>query len=180
MPQQTVHKTCHKQSIDSVQTMEMQSDGASKKAKAVVSSTTPHLSASAINTESASHFPLSDLVGGRRVYIPCSTAANDQLPDCSHTPPRPIINSSDVPNDDYPSIGDVVEELHKLYPNLDFPQYGLALAQHGIVNVNDIRYADDDLFIAIGMPPHILKMIRYRAMIKALLAEGCCISAPRY
>jgi hypothetical protein len=75
------------------------------------------------------------------------------------------------PNVDYPATRDILEELHSAMPGLNMPQYGTALAHHGIQTVNDIRSAANNIYAAIGMPEGVCRILRGYAMAMALSAE---------
>jgi len=177
--QNVIASAGQKQPADDVQAAESWMNKASKKIKTKASITPLLLSASEVDINIANHTPLGDIGGHRRVNIPVSPTHN-QPTESPHTPSSPPSDPSIIPNVEYPAVSDVLEELHRIIPTFDLPQYGLALSDHGVATVDDVRYASNDLFIAIGMPVTILDMFYDYATRMALCAEGFGVSQPRY
>jgi hypothetical protein len=141
-------------------------------------------SASASTIDIANHIPLSDLGGHRNINIPdipASLTADEQLTSYPHTLSSPASHPSPVQhNIHYPPVVDVLQELHQIFPTLDLPHFASALSDHGVATVYDVRYASNDLFVAIGMPAFILNIFKDGALRIAACAEGRAVSAPRY
>jgi hypothetical protein len=137
-----------------------------------------HPQAPATNINIANHAPFSE-IGGRRRINAHASPPHDQPANYSHTSSSPS-DPLTIPNIEYPAISDVLEELHRIFPALDLPQYGLALSNHRIVTVDDIRSTSKDLLIDIGMPPTIFDIFYDCAMRSVLVAEGYGVSQPRY
>jgi hypothetical protein len=142
------------------------------------------LGSSASTIDIANHIPLNDIGGHRSINIPdilASPTADEQLASYSHTLSSPASHPSPIQhNIHYPPVIDVLQELHQIFPALDLPHFASALSDHGVATVDDVRYASNDLFVAIGMPAFILDTFNDGAFRMAACAEGCAVSAPRY
>jgi hypothetical protein len=125
-----------KQSADDAQTAQLQVTKAPKKAKTVTSSAASSSLSSAIQINIANHVPLNGLVGHCHINAPTLPATNErlQLTDYSHTSISPVRE----PTVKYLSVRNVLQQLHETFPAYNLPQYGTALSDHGIVNVDDV------------------------------------------
>ena len=142
------------------------------------------LGSSASTIDIANRIPLNDLGGHRRINIPdipASPAADEQLTSYPHTSSSPAGDPSPVQNNiHYPPVIDVLQELHQIFPTLDLPHMASALSDHGVATVDDVRYASNDLFVAISMPAFILDTFNDCALRIAACAEGHAVSTPQY
>jgi hypothetical protein len=142
------------------------------------------LGSSASTIDITNHIPLSDLGGHRRINIPdipASPTADEELTSYPHTSSSPVTHPSPIQNDThYPPVIDVLQELHQIFPTLDLLHFASALSDHGIATVDDVRNANNDLFVAIGMPAFILDTFNDCALRIAACAEGHAVSAPRH
>lgn len=129
-------------------------------------------SVSAIDIDVADRIPLS---GRSLVNIPASPAALTH--SHSSSSPAPDLLTANV---NYPAVGHILDDLHKIVPALDLPQFNSTLSDHGIMTVNDVRCASNELFIAIRMPASILDIFIDCAGRMVLSAEGYGVSQPRY
>ena len=137
-------------------------------------------SSSTININVANYIPLGDRGGQRRINM---SPADSDRPLSITLPSSPVTKSSSNPQTppaDYPAISVALDELHESFPIYDLPQYASALSNHGVVTVDNIRNADDEALVQSGLPPVVVDMVRQRAMILAMSAEGQAVSAPRY
>jgi hypothetical protein len=75
---------------------------------------------------------------------------------------------------------DVLQELHQIFPALNLPHFSAALSDHGIATVDDVRYASNDLFVAIGIPAFVVDTFRDCTQRTAACVEGQAVSTPRY
>jgi hypothetical protein len=114
--------------------------------------------------------------------IPASPAADEQqqLSDHSHASASPSDDLPLPPNVGYPAICTVLMDMHNVMPHFNVLQYEMALMDHGIRTVDDVRTVDDDILIGIGMPEGVLGLFRDCAMREALVAEGESVSQPRF
>jgi hypothetical protein len=146
------------------------------------------LASSAIQINIANHIPLSDTIGNRRVNVPALSTTGRQLEllnssnsSGSRASSSPVSDYRVTPSDvEYPCIGSVLMELDRSLPGCDFTQYRSALMDRGIVSADAVGTADDEIFTTIGISEGFMDMIRDRARIMTLAAEGHGVSAPRY
>jgi len=128
----------------------------------ITSSTATSSSSASIQINIANYMPPMDVRNHGLVNVP-ATHAQRQLTD-DIGPAHRVNCVQNPPNVGYPATRNVI-------PALDMTQYSMALVDHGIQTVNDVRSAADDTFAAVGMPEGVFGIFRGYATAIACSAK---------
>jgi len=174
-----------KRAVDEIENAAPQTDTAPKKFKVSTSSNALAALSTIVNINIANVTPLSDR-GGQRHMNTISSPDNLDSPPLSITAKSPEADStrnSETPpaGIDYFEVDMALRELHNAFPFYNLPEYATALSNLGIVTVDNIRTASDKTLIEdVGLPSVVIPLIRDRARVLALIAEGHGVSCPRF
>ena len=163
-----------------------QTDPAPKKFKASALRNASAASSMTINVNITNITPLSDRGGqhymNKPILSPDNLRSSPLVITAAKSPEAGSTRNKMPPAGiDYPGVDKALCKLHHAFPFYNFPGYTTALFNLGILTVDDIRTASNKtLMEEVGLPSVVIPLIRGRAGVLALIAEGHGVSCPRF